>query len=385
MHAGKGVADAGVSPVVGMILVLAISVVGIAAVLYWGGPAVDEMKANVEFKAVQTQFQELDSDFRELVAGTAGKTAKRFQPSFSRGQFIVEKDTERWAIGVDYRSRVGTPSVYNFTLGDHGDGDNDFSLAHQGVGDFGNTVVVRAYVLDNAAEILTNVSTSSSSYAQMTSTTWTAGTVKNFWITKRNVAQSVANQPMTGKAFRIEVWNGADLAAQWWVYDAGRVHFNLDAGQVSRDYYASNGALVQCSDGFCRVDNVPGIPPGKFSGTTYRTFARMLSVNGTASFGGESRFDLILDLYSTVTLLSGPDVRALKMNIKGVLSKAWDNYFEENLSTFAMTKVTTVVGTSESYWLKTHPSYTAATCAMASSINCMTTTLVLSVVIAGRG
>src|SRR5687768_8431339 len=53
--------DDAVSPVVGMILVLGISIVGIAAILYWGLPAIDEMKANVEHRSLESQFRELDA------------------------------------------------------------------------------------------------------------------------------------------------------------------------------------------------------------------------------------------------------------------------------------------------------------------------------------
>src|SRR5438874_5489109 len=88
--------DRAVSPVIGMILVLGISVVGIAAIMYWGLPAIDEMKANVEYRSVQTQFTELDSTIQELVAGTTEKTAKRWDPAIQRGEFAVSNNTEGW-------------------------------------------------------------------------------------------------------------------------------------------------------------------------------------------------------------------------------------------------------------------------------------------------
>src|SRR5579884_3487815 len=93
--------DRGVSPVVGMILVLAISIVGIAAILYWGLPAIDEMKANVEHRSVQGQFQDLDATLKELVAGTTEKTAKRWQPTLNRGEIAVKNNTEPWLFATD--------------------------------------------------------------------------------------------------------------------------------------------------------------------------------------------------------------------------------------------------------------------------------------------
>src|SRR5581483_6782861 len=127
--------DEGVSPVIGMILVLAISIVGIAAILYWGLPAIDEMKANVEHRSVQGQFQDLDATLKELVAGTTEKTAKRWDPTLNRGEIGVKNDTESWLFTADgYNEDPANPAQYNWLFDGLSDGNNAFTIKNNGAG-----------------------------------------------------------------------------------------------------------------------------------------------------------------------------------------------------------------------------------------------------------
>ena len=110
----RKVEDDGVSPVIGMILVLAISILGMAAILYWGLPAIDEMKANVEHRSVQSQFLDLDGTIKELVAGTTEKTAKRWLPTINRGEINVKNNTESRVSAVDMAPLAPLPlGVYD--------------------------------------------------------------------------------------------------------------------------------------------------------------------------------------------------------------------------------------------------------------------------------
>src|ERR1051326_3217303 len=114
--------DAGVSAVMGMILVLAISIVGIAVTLHWGLPAISEMKAQVEGRSGEAQFGELDADIKELAAGAARKTATRWEPSLASGSISIEPSGERWVVMLNKQSTVTcgatTCNKYNFSMTD---------------------------------------------------------------------------------------------------------------------------------------------------------------------------------------------------------------------------------------------------------------------------
>ncbi|MCA1820106.1 MAG: hypothetical protein LC620_08695, partial [Halobacteriales archaeon] len=58
--------DAGVSAVIGTILILAITIVGIAALMLWGGPTIDRVQADNAASAMEGEFEGLRDASQEL-------------------------------------------------------------------------------------------------------------------------------------------------------------------------------------------------------------------------------------------------------------------------------------------------------------------------------
>jgi FlaG/FlaF family flagellin (archaellin) len=336
--------DSGVSPVIGMILVLAISVVGIAAILYWGLPAIDEMKANVEYRSVQTQFGELDGTIRELVAGTTEKTAKRWQPSINRGSITVMNDTEPWLYATELYN--GT-AWHNFTYGAFEDGDNSFKVYNHGV-DL-TQAYVQAYLVTGTTALTTlNVSASSASSAQMTESTigaWTNGSAQTFHLWKKDVPTAAQN--LKYATFKIQVWNHNTLLAEAWYTNTTSISYQL-SGVTEKSVVYNNGAIIAQAAGTATITNTPSIPPVTNTTGTPRFFGRLVTLNGTAAFSGENRFDLLISLYGTATLASydcqlankTDCVNTAKLFIWGENNATWLNYLQRTGLGYGMKQVT---------------------------------------------
>ena len=302
--------DSAVSPVVGMILVLAISIVGIAAILYWGLPAIDEMKANVEYRSVTSQFTELDSTIKELVAGTTEKTAKRWQPALNRGTVTVRNNTEGWLMATElYNSSAN----FDFVWLDVADGDNTFRIVQQSKDNAGSANLnVQSYKVEGY--IITGTTTqttlnvtggAAAAPAQMTNnaTAWSYGAAQTFsvWVKDAGVATA---QNLVGGTFKFRIYSGGSLVAEAWFVNTGRVEYSLPTSVAEKTLVENNGALIAGSGSGKGIINTPSIAPPVESGGTWRFFARLVSIGGNASFGGDSRFDLLISLYTTATLAS---------------------------------------------------------------------------------
>lgn len=311
-HARRGArsGDEGVSPVIGMILVLAISIVGIAAILYWGLPAIDEMKANVEYRSVTTQFTELDATIKELVAGTTEKTAKRWQPALNRGTVTVRNNTEGWLVSTE---TYNASANFDFVWLDLADGDNQFRIVHQSKNNAGSANLdvqsykVEGYVITGTTTQTTlNVTGGAAAApAQMANnaTAWAHGAAQGFsvWVKDAGVATP---QNLVGGTFKFRVYSGASLVAEAWFMNTGRVEYSLPTSVTEKTLTINNGALIAGTGGSKGIINTPPLPPPVESGGTWRFFARVVSIGGNSSFGGDSRFDLLISLYTTATLAS---------------------------------------------------------------------------------
>ncbi len=333
------------SPVIGMIMILAISVVGVSAVLVWGLPAIESMKEQVEYKSVQNQFDELDATVRELVAGTAGKTAKRWQPSLSRGGITIEANTERWLVATD------RDASYNFTYIEFVDADNALKIVNHGASSV--TIMVNASLVDGASETLLNVSAVSGSSIPMTTAgavTIASGASQEFWT---YTTVGVARSHYEG-TFHFEITDSttSQTVGEAWIVDTGAIHYKLIGAAQPRHVYSSNGAIIPGQgDGFF-VDNTPPIPAPRTSAGSHRFFMRTVQFNGTGSFSGEARFDVLFSLYSTATLSDETGVPRIKIYATGNLTNAWHTFFLDEARGYNFTTVTETVGSEGRTYLE---------------------------------
>lgn len=349
--------DAAVSPVVGMILVLGISIVGTASILYWGLPAIDEMKANVEYRSVEGQFNELDSTLKELVAGTTEKTAKRWQPSMNRGEVLVKNGTEGWLFAMETFNTSGVKHDLGWT-GFH-DGDHKLTIHNLASHELSWVKVECFTVAGTSSLTALNVSTVSGDPEQMVGTPakWPATTSKDFYLYQKD-AGTPTPVLIKDATFKCRVYTGTTVIAESWYANLGSIDYTLRAGMGEKGLIENNGALLAGSQGSWAIVNSPSIPPATETGGIHRFFGRSLVLYGNASFAGEDRFDLLVSLYSTAVLGSYDCAHSLrtdcaaqaKIFIFGDLKEPWYDYLTNAGKGYTFDR-TTMPGTGVEYLL----------------------------------
>lgn len=334
--------DDGVSPVIGMILVLAISIVGIAGILYWGLPAIDEMKANVEHRSVQSQFQDLDATLKELVAGTTEKTAKRWNPTINRGEVGVRNNTESWVFAADGYQADGailsSKGSYDFGWANLADGNQSFTVWNAAWFGLNNTKV-EAYTVGAGASLtqlnlsLEGVNAPGAQNSGISN--WYPNTSKSF---TAYVSSTTTVVRLNGGPFYFRIYNGSTIVGEAWYMNTSRVDYALHAGVSDRTVTENNGAVLTGVAGSYTIVNSPPIPPPSTTSGTHRFFARALLINGSAAGAGDNQFDLLISLYAT-SVLATKDcalsthtdcVSAAKVYIYGSsLQTAWYAYLTD--------------------------------------------------------
>lgn len=326
--------DTAVSPVVGMILVLAISIVGIAAILYWGLPAIDEMKANVEHKSVEAQFRELDASIKELVAGTTEKTAKRWQPTLNRGSVVMANETEGWIYATEMWH--GTKN-HSFAYAGFDNGDHKIAMTNYGENTAPNKATIQAYRLNGttSGEEL-KVKFAAGGLAQ--SFTWDAGTTKDLEL--YDASDKAVNA--RNATIRFRVYDDSTKIAEAFFIPTGRVDYELNAGLGTKTVTENNGAVITGNGVSATILNQPPLPPVANTTGTSRFFARAVVLNATGSFAGDDRFDVLVTLYSTATLASydcsqassltnkGDCVETTKIFVFGPQKDVWYSYLQNS-------------------------------------------------------
>ncbi|MCA1814109.1 MAG: hypothetical protein LC624_09190 [Halobacteriales archaeon] len=309
---GTGRGEEAVSPVIGTILVLAISVLGIVSVSNWGLPAIQEMQAIVEVRSVLDQFRTLDATLQQLLSGSAGQTTFKWQPTLNHGSIDVNQSANRWLVAADALGGAGHAQVKWSGLSDNneqfkvelknGTGGHTYRLhAYQWIGGAkqelqvqagGGSACTASYVGYAPPAVLTTL------YLHLNGTGATC-TIQNI---DNKVLTFQINDETAGSA--VQVVHVAELA------DVGHVHWRGDLGQGVRHVYDVNGAILTGNaNGLVTQSTLSVPPPRDFTNSSgvqaTSMFARLLKVNGTASFSavqGAEQYSIYLNLAGSYTM-----------------------------------------------------------------------------------
>lgn len=295
--------EEGVSPVVGMVLILAISILGIVAVTNWGLPAIEQMQGNVETSNALDQFRDLDTTMEHLVSGSAGQTTFKWQPTFNQGAIDVAAETDRWLAAADI------PNDLNITWSGVSDTDNILTLRpNVTISSFS----MKAWRWDGPTPIELKVNASGCG-AQPSSLTGGANTQLYLYTNGTCTAHNLLNTVTSFALYRSGV-----LVHRAFLVDVGHVHWNSVVGpQGPRHVYASNGGLISGFAGGLTVESPLAVaPPRDFNNSTgvpsTSLFVRFVKYNGTASFsatkGGAEHFSLFLNLVGSYTMGNADNV-----------------------------------------------------------------------------
>lgn len=330
-----------VSPVIGMVLILAISVLGIVAVTNWGLPAILAMQQNVEMRSVLNEFGALDASMQKLIAGTTGQTTFKWQPSIGKGAVDVSPTGDRWLIATDTAS--GTRLVWEKA----DDADNEIRIAGTIAGD--PTVRIHAWRWIEGVATELRVTTGN------TCTVWDGqfgplGSGRDFTLRTNETTCQAVNLDNAVISFSIRkppgAGNEAAPFAEAYLADVGHVRWNNLAGSPQQVTH-SNGAIFSGPvDNFVSQSSLAVSPVRAFknsAGTeSVGLFARLVKLNGTASFSGVqdgARTSVFLDFAGTWTMGSIADTDRVSIYVFGDLQNV--TYTELQRTGYGFTLQTT--------------------------------------------
>lgn len=339
-HARVAGLDVAVSPIVGAIMVLAISIVGIAGVLSWGLPAIEEMRASVALATAVRQLEAFDAEVEALAAGSAGKTTPKWQAALQGGALEVVGGSNRWSVTVN----VG--SGHNYTLYGLDDASANSFILHQHGTASVTKLNVSAWKVVGGEEVPLNVSASSGSTAQMdpNAVSLAAGEERELWVWNAT-GTAVKFDDVLLKIAVKEESGGTSVKARAWMLDVGEVLYTVETGVGEKAVVATNGILFAGTPAELYAVDSPLVPePRTFksaSGEETRSlFVRLVQLNGTGSFAGDQTVDVLLNLYGTFSLADEADVESVRFVVHGDRRPPWYRFFTDTQSDYRFVKVT---------------------------------------------
>jgi len=293
-----------VSPVIGTILVMAIAMMGIMAILFWGIPAINQMRAQSQFDAVMRQFDLMDIALRELLRSPGA--ARTIHVSANDGTVEINSNGDRWV--VSYCVSQNRDLLY-YGLSDE---DNIFTIKNNGNETITNFNVM-AQIIQTGRPTNLQVNYGSGDLA--------AGA---------NRTVTLTNQPIKNIVLYVNVSGGSPQAAigEFYLFNAGYISYSMDTDTGTYRVYEANGGTVAGYPSYNWIRNRPMIvAPRNVSGKT-QLYLRIVQVSGNGSAGGSGGVTaaVLLSRIGTAdetSRLADKDVYKLRVSIYGITSATW--------------------------------------------------------------
>ena len=283
VHRGGGSEDA-VTPVIGAVLILGISVLGIAGVLFWGAPTVDRIQARNAQIAIVGEFEDLRDASRELSV-----------PDHSRFPPVV---LPRGELGVTEGSRLMVTASFEedclFQVTSWQ--DTGFNAAQTGCD---GTTAVRASSVSGQSVVRVY-----------------EGALGNGLAATTNFGDG---------DWRFELLAGTTTRAEAWVASGDRVEWTLGSGSGERAVFLDSGAIFSQDSGTVFLEKDPVIGDSAFGSNYYGLWLRSLSAGSFASVSGGGSFQIYLSLVGNYVRTDATAVESIRYDIAGSLAESWCN------------------------------------------------------------
>lgn len=295
-----------VSPVVGTILVMTIAILGISAILFWGIPSINQMKAQSQFDSVLRQFDGIHSTVEKLIHTGAG-AAETVTISAASGSVEINKKGDRWI--VSYSIKSGYDLIYSGLE----DEDNSFTIKNNGTGI--NSLNVTAQIVQAGEYVNLNVN--------VTMTNLPGG----------SSADVSLDRQIEDVVLYVKVSNGTTPISEFFLLDVGYISYSMDSPFGTYRIYETNGGTIVSYPYSNWIRNTPMFWIRNMSGKQ-TFFLHMVQINGTESVGGTgASYSILLSrtgaAWETAGTLSRKDVSKIRINIYGKNADKWLNWFEK--------------------------------------------------------
>ena len=291
-----------VTPVIGTLLVLAITVIGMAGIMIWGAPTIEAVQAQNAQVAVIGEFEELRSSSIDLSI-----------PDASR---IPTINVARGTLSVEQGSRMMVTANHDAAACDlHVTGWADSTVntvSYNGAGCTLDTFEVLQVVGSNTVRRHSQAAAGGTVAVTIPATaSFTPDVSEGDWL------------------FRLT--NGDDLAlvvyAQAWLVDSDQIAWRLDTTTGGIGAYFDLGAVFSSNGPASFVEKPPSLQENEFASGVYSLRLRTMSdTGGIGAISGRGSHQVFLGLVGNHVRVDEPAYR-LRIDVAGPLAESWCNLF----------------------------------------------------------
>lgn len=272
---------------VGTVLLIAIMLITVSALMFWGVPAIQEMERESQFRAVQSAFTVLDGVVDEVLPETGSARIARLP--LQGGGLSIEPSEDPYAVAW---SPSGSATV---TFGDLDDGDENVT--------FSSSVGISDCVFTHLHE---------------------NGTLDASETVAPSGSSCVASQNLTAThRLRVRDSGGAAVGVVW-LFHPGRIRYTSDgaAGPFTIDYH--NGAVTSDFRGGGWVYDDPLVLKLRDDGLT----VGLIDLNGTfGATGGDGTARVQVELASSQVRGDAQAVHKVDIYPLGEMDTGWRRFY----------------------------------------------------------
>jgi hypothetical protein len=285
--------ESAVTPVIGAILILAITILGIAGVLYWGAPMIERIQAQNAQVAVVGEFQ----DLRDASSVLSVPDHSRFPTIvIPRGELNLQKGT-RVMVTADRDATVSPNCDFHIT-----DWADTTSRASVTVSTSGCRGTLAIYQVSGATLIQQTVTGGNT----VTGADFSTGD----WLFRLALAGCPSG-----------------ICAEAWLHSSDQVAWDLASGAGARHVAFDNGAIFSENGGSLFLEREPTIGDSVFGAGYYGFWLRSLTASSYNGISGAGSHQVYLSLLGNYDRVDSPSVSRLRFDVHGDLAESWCNSF----------------------------------------------------------
>ncbi|MHB1261562.1 MAG: hypothetical protein ACYC2H_07580 [Thermoplasmatota archaeon] len=300
--------ESAVTPVIGAILILAITVLGIAGVLYWGAPMIDRIQAQNAQVAVVGEF----NDLRDASSVLSVPDHSRFPTIvIPRGDLSLERGS-RIMVTVDRDAPTKLGCDFHVT------GWADTTAPTQVSVSAANCRTPIASGTPGATEALLQIfQVSGATIVQQT-------------ITGCCATPTVAGADFSSGDWLFRLANTAcpsGICAEAWLHSGDRVSWDVAASSGQRGVSYENGAIFSETDGTLFLEREATVGDSVFGSSYFGLWLRSLSASTYGGITGAGSHQVYLSLLGNYDRVESSAVSRLRFDASGDLSEGWCRAF----------------------------------------------------------
>lgn len=286
--------ESAVTPVIGAVLILGISVLGIAGVLVWGAPMIDRIQSQNAQVAMVAEFEDLRDSSRELSVPDHSRFPTIVIP---RGEVILDEGSRIMVTADMDTANLGC----DFHVTDWADLTDVDTVTVDTTGCRGGAV--RIYSLSGSTLVSQTVTATAPTY-------------------------SVTGADFSDGDWLFELYHDAcpdDACSQAWLHSGDQVSWSLGASTGDRTVAFDSGAIFSETEGTQFLEREPLVGDITFGSDYFGFWLRSLSAASYSSISGAGSHQVYLSLVGSYDRIDASSATRLRFDIAGDLSEAWCN------------------------------------------------------------